>query len=279
MTPAEWAMLIALSVLWGGSFFFNGVAVRELPPMTIVFCRVALAAIVLMLVMRMTGRSLPMRGEVLLAFAGMGIINNVIPFSLIVWGQSQIASGVASILNATTPLFTVIVAHLVTTDERMTPLRAGGVALGFAGVAVMSGAGSDVFNDVPLAAYAACLGAALSYGFASVLGRRFRTLGVAPMAVATGQLTASSLMMLPIMLLVDQPWTLAAPGIGTICALAGLATVSTALAYILFFRILAGAGAVNISLVTLLVPVSAIVLGIAFLGERYWNRATSPEWR
>jgi drug/metabolite transporter (DMT)-like permease len=124
-----------------------------------------------------------------------------------------------------------------------------------------------VFNDVPLAAYAACLGAALSYGFASVLGRRFRTLGVAPMAVATGQLTASSLMMLPIMLLVDQPWTLAAPGIGTIGALAGLATVSTALAYILFFRILAGAGAVNISLVTLLVPVSAIVLGIAFLGE------------
>jgi len=266
MTPAEWAMLIALSLLWGGSFFFNGMAVKELPPLTIVFSRVALAAATLHLVMAATGRRLPGSREIWLAFAGMGVLNNVIPFTLIVWGQSQIASGVASILNATTPLFTVLVAHGFTADERLTPLRIAGVIAGFSGVAVMIGGGT-ILDDVPVAAYAACLGAALSYGFSSVYGRRFRALGVAPLSVATGQLTMSSLMLLPLMLATDRPWTLALPGLDTTLALVGLATVSTALAYILFFRILAGAGATNISLVTFLIPPSAILLGIAFLGE------------
>lgn len=264
MTSVEWAMLIALSLLWGGSFFFNGVAVRELPPLTIVFARVALAALTLHLVMAATGKRQPWRTEVWFAFAGMGALNNVIPFTLIVWGQSQIASGVASILNATTPIFTVLVAHVFTADERLTTTRMAGVIAGFAGVAVMIG---SITGNGPLAAYAACLGAALSYGFASVFGRRFRTFGVAPMNVAAGQLAASSLILLPISLLVDKPWMLPLPGADTMLAVAGLATLSTALAYILYFRILAGAGATNISLVTFLIPPSAIVLGIAFLGE------------
>jgi drug/metabolite transporter (DMT)-like permease len=267
MTPVEWAMLLALSLLWGGSFFFNGVLVRELPPLTIAFFRVAIAAVTLHAVMRVSGRRFPVERRIRWAFAGMGVLNNIIPFSLIIWGQTQIASGVASILNATTPLFTVIVAHVFTADERLTPLRAAGVVTGFAGVAAMAGIGSDAFEGVPIIAYIACLGAALSYGFASVFGRRFKTLGVQPMAVATGQLTASSLILLPIMLLAERPWTLAMPGLEAVAALAGLATVSTALAYILFFRILAGAGATNISLVTFLIPPSAIVLGILFLGE------------
>jgi len=266
MTPPEWAMLIALSLLWGGSFFFNGVTVKELPPLTIVFARVALAAATLHLVMAATGRRLPGGRQAWLAFAGMGILNNVVPFSLIVWGQGHIASGVASILNATTPLFTVLVAHGFTADERLTPLRAGGVVAGFAGVAVMLGAG-HLAGGAPVLAYAACLGAALSYGLASVYGRRFRALGIAPLSVATGQLTLSSLILLPMMLAVDHPWALAMPGTATILALIGLATVSTALAYLLFFRILEGAGATNISLVTFLIPPSAILLGIVFLGE------------
>ena len=266
MTPAEWGMLIALSLLWGGSFFFNGVAVKDLPPLTIVFSRVALAALTLYLFMAATGRRLPGSREVWLAFAGMGILNNVVPFSLIVWGQGQIASGVASILNATTPLFTVLVAHAFTADERLTPLRAGGVVAGFAGVAVMLG-GGHLAGGAPVLAYAACLGAALSYALSSVYGRRFRALGIAPLSVAAGQLTVSSLIMLPMMLVVDRPWALAMPGMDTVLALIGLATVSTALAYLLFFRILAGAGATNISLVTFLIPPSAILLGILFLGE------------
>ncbi|WP_223476661.1 DMT family transporter [Oricola indica] len=267
MSPVEWGMLIALSLLWGGSFFFNGVAVKELPPLTIVFARVALAAATLHIVLAATGRRLPGGREVWLAFAGMGILNNAIPFTLIVWGQGQIASGVASILNATTPLFTVLVAHGFTAEEKLTPLRGAGVIAGFAGVAAML-AGPDLsVGGAPVAAYVACLGAALSYGCAGVFGRRFRVLGVPPLSVATGQLTMSSLTILPLMLLADRPWTLALPGAETLLALIGLATVSTALAYILFFRILAGAGATNISLVTFLIPPSAILLGILFLGE------------
>ena len=267
MTPAEWAMLIALSFLWGGSFFFNGVAVRELPALTIVFSRVALAALTLHLFMAATGRRLPGRREAWLAFAGMGLLNNVAPFTLIVWGQGQIASGVASILNATTPLFTVLAAHGLTADERLTPLRAAGVVAGFSGVAVML-AGPDLgIGGAPVAAYAACLGGALSYGLATVFGRRFRALGIQPLSVATGQLTVSSLVIAPLMLVADRPWALPMPGLETVAALVGLATVSTALAYLLYFRILAGAGATNIALVTFLIPPSAILLGIAFLGE------------
>ncbi|MFZ2099395.1 MAG: DMT family transporter [Oricola sp.] len=266
MTPTEWAMLIALSVLWGGSFFFNGVAVRELPPITIVFARVALAALLLHMAMLATGRRLPKGRAVWLAFLGMGLLNNVVPMSLIVWGQGHIASGVASILNATTPLFTVLVAHAFTHDERLSPARVAGVMVGFAGVAVMIGAGK-MLGDVAVLAYSACLAAALSYGLSSVFGRRFRALGVPPLSVATGQLTMSSLILLPMMLLIDRPWTLTQPAPATILALVALAVVSTAFAYILFFRILAGAGATSISLVTFLIPVSAILLGVVFLDE------------
>lgn len=266
MTPTEWGMLFVLSLLWGGSFFFNGVAVKDLPPMTIVFVRVALGAAILHVVMAATGRRLPASREVWLAFLGMGMLNNLIPFTLILWGQGQIASGVASIINATTPLFTVLVAHVFTADERLTPMRAAGVIAGFAGVAVMLGVG-QMDGGAPVMAYAACLAAALSYALSSVYGRRFRRLGVAPMSVATGQLTISAFVLLPVMLAVDRPWALAAPGMATILALIGLATLSTAVAYLLFFRILSGAGATAISLVTFLIPPSAILLGIAFLGE------------
>lgn len=267
MTHIEWIMLLALSLLWGGSFFFNGVLVQTLPATTIVFFRVAIAALLLHGVIRFAGQRFPLDRKVLMAFLGMGILNNVIPFSLIVWGQTELASGVASILNATTPLFTVLVAHIFTSDERLTRLRIAGIIAGFAGVAVMLGAGAIADGPVPVFAYMACLGAALSYGFAGVFGRRFREMGVRPLSVATGQLTASSLLLLPAVLIVDRPWTLAAPDMTTIAAMLGLAVFATALAYILFFRILAGGGATNISLVTFLIPPSAIVLGILFLGE------------
>jgi len=267
MTPFEWAMVIALSVLWGGSFFFNGVLVRELPPLSVVVGRVAVAAGALWLVMRLMGLRMPTEARIWRAFFGMGLLNNVIPFSLIVWGQTHLASGVASILNATTPLFTVLVAHLLTADERMTGGRLAGVAVGFAGVVVMIGPESPGGLGLGLLAPLACLGGALSYAFAGVYGRRFRAMDVAPMATATGQVTASSIMLVPVMLLVDRPWTLAAPSAAAVAALVGLAVLSTAFAYILYFRILATAGATNLLLVTFLIPVSAIVLGVGVLGE------------
>lgn len=267
MTPLEWAMLVALSAVWGGSFFFNGVAVRELPVFTIVVARVALAALILLAILTLQGERLPRDRRVWTAFLGMGLINNVIPFSLIVWGQQHIASAVASILNASTPLFTVVLAHVLTSDEKMTGGKLAGVVVGFIGVAVMIGFDALEALGSNVAAQLACLGGAVSYAFAGIFGRRFRAMGVTPMTTATGQVVASSVMLLPIMLVLDRPWTLDMPGMGTIGALIGIAALSTALGYVLYFRLLSTAGATNISLVTFLIPVSAIILGLLFLGE------------
>ena len=267
MTRRDWGLLLFLSVLWGGSFFFNQVALAELPPLTLVLLRVALAAAILRAVMRLKGIAMPRDPSIWRAFLAMGLLNNAVPFSLIVWGQSHIASGVAAIMNASTPLFTVLLAHWLTRDERLTAGRLVGVGLGLAGVAVMMGGAVPGGTGATLAGQAACLAAAFSYALAGIYGRRFGALGLPPMAVATGQVTASSLILLPLALLVDRPWKLAAPGAETLLALAGVAALSTALAYVIFFRLLAAAGATNLLLVTLLIPVTAILLGVAVLGE------------
>lgn len=269
-------MLLTLAMVWAGSFFFNGLAVRELPTMTIVLGRVGGASLLLLLLLHLTGSRMPSGLSVWRAFFTMGFLNNVIPFGLIVWGQGHISSGQAAILNATTPIFTVIVAHMLTADETMLRRHIAGVAIGFAGVAVMIG--PEIFDGAAvgdglaaggnvLAAQCALLGAALSYAFASVYGRRFQLLESPPMVTATGQVSASAVMLLPLVLLVDRPWELTMPGASAILAMAGLATISTAFAYVLFFRILASAGATNLSLVTMLIPPGAIGLGILFLDE------------
>lgn len=267
MGPVEWSLLITLSVLWGGSFFFVGVAVSGLPPFTIAVLRVGLAAVVLNLFLLALGLRLPADRGVWLAFFGMGFINNLIPFSLIIWGQTHIASGLASILNATTPLFSILVAHWLTTDERMTPGRITGILLGIAGVAVIIGPGALRGLGTHVLAQLAILGASLSYAFGAVFGRRFRDLGIRPHVTAAGQVSASTVMLLPLALLVDQPWTLAMPGAGVWGAVLGLAVLSTAVAYIIYFRILGSSGATNILLVTFLIPVSAVLLGVTLLGE------------
>jgi drug/metabolite transporter (DMT)-like permease len=268
MGPREWAMLVALSMLWGGSFLFVGVAVRELPPLTLVVLRVGLAALALAAVMRVTGVAVPREPRVWAALVGMGLLNNALPFTLIAWGQSHVASGVSSIFNATTPLFGVLVAHAWTSDEKITPGRLAGVVVGFAGVAIMMGGGALRGLGVQGIAQAAFLAAAFLYAIATVYGRRFKAMGVAPLATATGMLTASTLMLLPVMLIVDRPWTLPPPSFAAIASVLGLALLATALAFILYFRVLASAGATNLMLVTFLIPVSAILLGVTVLGER-----------
>ncbi|WP_243628186.1 DMT family transporter [Rhodovulum sp. BSW8] len=268
MGRAEWAMLLALSVLWGGSFLFVGIAVAELPTLTLVWLRVALAALVLWAAVAATGRRLPRVPRVWAAFLGMGLLNNVIPFSLIVAGQHSIASGLASILNATTPLFTVAVAGLLLADERLSRLKLCGVAAGLAGVAVMIGPDALAGLGTNALAQLAVLGGALSYACAAVFGRRFRRMRVDPLVTAAGQVGAATLLLSPAMLIVDRPWTLPMPGAATCAAVLGLAVLSTALAYLLYFRILARAGATSLSLVTFLIPVSAILLGGLVLGER-----------
>jgi drug/metabolite transporter (DMT)-like permease len=266
MGPAEWALLVVLALLWGGSFFFSKVALADLPPFTVVFGRVALAAVALNLVVRATGNRMPRSLALWGTFAVMGLLNNLIPFSLIVWSQKQIASGLAAILNSTTPLFTVVLAHFVTRDEKLTTNRLVGVLSGLAGVVVMMGPDLLYGLEANVLAQGAVLSAALSYALAGIFGRRFK--GIPPLVTAAGQVTATTCMMLPVLLLVDRPWTLPVPGTRTLLAITGLALLCTALAYVIYFRILAVAGATNLLLVTFLIPVSALLLGGLVLGER-----------
>jgi drug/metabolite transporter (DMT)-like permease len=267
MGGTEWALLILLSLLWGGAFFFGKLGVAEVPPLLLVLLRVGLAALALVAVLALTGQRLPGDWHSWRALAIMGLFNNVIPFGLIFFGQTRIPSGLAAILNATTPLFGVVIAQLAGNQERLTAPRALGVLLGVGGVAVMlapgltSGIGGDVLAE------GACLTAALSYGIAGVFGRRYLG-GIAPLATAAGQLIASSAIILPVVLVaVPELWTLR-PSPGVIGAVAALALLGTALAYVIYFRILAKAGSTNILLVTLLIPVSAALPGGMFLGER-----------
>ena len=268
MGPVEWSLLALLSILWGGAFFFVAVAVETLPPLTIVTLRIGIAAVVLYLIMWMTGIEIPAERRLWIAFAGMGLINNVVPFCLIAWGQIYVASGLASILNATTPFFTAIVAHFLTRDEKLTAARLAGIAVAFAGVVAIVGPETLEGVDADALAQLAVLGAALSFAFAAVFGRRFRDMGAAPLVTATGQLTVSTAMLVPLFLAVDRPWSLPAPGWEAGAAVAGLALLSTALAYIIYFRILATAGATNLLLATLLIPATAVLLGVAVLDER-----------
>jgi drug/metabolite transporter (DMT)-like permease len=178
MTFQDWALLFLLSILWGGSFFFSTVAVRELPPLTVVALRTGIAALTLLMVLRIRGERLPLAKGVTRAFFVMGFLNNLMPFSLLFWAQTVIPSGLASILNATTPIFSIIVAHFLLADERMAPNKAIGILFGLLGVVVLLG--GDVWNGAGLALLGmlACLGAALSYGFAGVYGRRFKSMSL-----------------------------------------------------------------------------------------------------
>jgi drug/metabolite transporter (DMT)-like permease len=269
MGPIEWLLLAILSVLWGGSFFFNKLALAEWPPLAVLLTRVGLAALALQLAVRLSGLSMAVGRPIWLAFFGMGILNNLIPFSLFLWGQQQIASGLASILNAMTPIFSVIVMQIFG-NERATGAKIAGVLAGLVGVAILMGPDALGGLGLNLIAQLACVAATVSYAFSGLYGRRFRELP--PLITAAGQLSASTLMTLPIVLLVNPPWTLPVPSLQVVLALAGLALVSTALAYVIFFRIMRTAGPSNVMLVTFLIPVSAILLGSGLLGEELLPR-------
>lgn len=267
MGKSEWVMLIVLAVLWGGSFFFVEVALKAIPPLSLVACRVFFAAIFLWIFVFASRRRVPTSWKIWFAFAIMGLLNNVIPFTLIVWGQTQIASGIASILNATTPIFTVVVAGLLLPDERATKLKIAGAITGFIGVVVLIGPAA--FTEIGLAVYAqmAVLAAALSYAFAGVFGRRFSGMNVDPVIVAAGQVTTSAILLLPTSLLVDGGLSVDGLGLDILGSVLGLAILSTSMAYVLYFKLLSSAGATNLLLVTFLIPVTAIILGVAVLGE------------
>lgn len=265
MGAQDWAQLLFLSLIWGMSFFLIAIALRGLPVLTVVAGRVLVAAVVLWAYVLMSGRSFPRAPRVWLAFLIIGALNNAIPFALIAWGQTQIPSGLASILNAVTPLSTVLVAAVFLPDEPATPAKITGVVLGLGGVVMMMGLDTLAGHRLAILPQIAVLLATLSYASASTYGRRFARMGVDPIVTAAGMVSGSSLLLVPLALMIDGVPPLAAgPSWG---AVLGLGTLCTGFAYVLYFNVLARAGATNISLVTFLVPVSAILLGWLFLGE------------
>jgi drug/metabolite transporter (DMT)-like permease len=267
MNRAEWGILAGLALIWGAAFFFITIAVTHVEPLTYVWLRLTIAAGGLWLFLRWRGDRLglplPIWGAVLV----LSLFNNVIPFALFGWGQQQIASGLAAILNSTTPIWGVLVAHLFTSDEKISPAKLIGVTIGFLGVATMIGP-DLIGSGGNLLAQLACLTAALCYALAGVWARRFKKLGVTPLKVATSQLIAGALVMAPVAFLVDQPWTQPLPPIEAWGAIAVLALVCSAYAYVLYFKLIDSAGATNALLVTLLVPPIAIIMGAVLLGER-----------
>jgi drug/metabolite transporter (DMT)-like permease len=267
MNRSDWAILAALAVIWGGAFFLIGVAVRHVPPFTYVLMRLTLAAAAMWAILAWRRERLALPREAWGAIVLLALLNNALPFTLFGWAQTHIASGLASILNATTPIWGVIVAHLFTADEKITPRKLVGVAVGFAGVAVMIGPGLLSTLGGGVLAELACVAAALAYAMAGVWARRFKRMGISPFSVTTGQLTVGAAMMLPVALIGDQPWTMVFPPLVAWAAIGTLAVVCTALGYVLYFRLIDRAGATNALLVTLLVPPTAILLGVLFLGE------------
>ena len=264
MSLRAWAILLFLSFLWGGTFFFIELALVDFTPFTIVCLRVLIAALALLTYLKVKGEAIPRDLALWGVFMVMGVLNNIIPFSLIVWGQTHITGSIASILNATTPLFAVILAHFFTADEKLTRHKLFGVLTGFAGVVVMMQPSLKDGFSFESVGQIAILGAALSYGFAGIWGKRLKE--TSALVNAFGMLACSSVIMLPLALILDQPFT-ASPGWISLSAVIALAIFGTALAYILYFRLLALAGAVNLLLVTFLIPVTALLLGVGVLNE------------
>jgi len=268
MGTKDWGMLLLLSFLWGGSFFFISVAISELPPFTLVTMRVGLAALTLWLVLLVSGYPIPKSVKVWRTFMMMGLLGNALPFSLIAWGQTHIGAGLASIINATTPIFTILIAGAFLSDEHITPKKVLGIAAGLLGVIVLIGPSALLELGTNTMAQLAVIGAAISYSSATVFGRRFKAMGISPFDTAVGQVTASTILLLPLVWFIDKPLELANPSLQVWLAILALAIFSTAFAYILFFRILSSSGATNVVLVTFLAPVTASFLSWLILDEQ-----------
>ena len=267
MTTRDWLQLLLLGGLWGASYFFVEIALVGFPVLALVSARIVLAALALWVFVIAARARIPREARVWVAFAVMGFLNNIIPFSLLTWGQVEITASLAAILTATTPMFTIIVAGLLLHDEPVTRSKVFAIALGFVGVVVMIG--PDVLGELGRAAWAqlAILGASLSYAFAGAYGKRFHAWGVTPLVASAGQVSMSAAILVAVILATGNAGAFSHAGTPEWAAVAVLAVFCTAFAYLLFFRLLASAGATNVMLVTFIIPVSAILLGVTFLGE------------
>jgi drug/metabolite transporter (DMT)-like permease len=265
MTLGDWALLGLLGLLWSGSYIFVALAVREVPTLTLVFVRVSLAALILWGLARVSRAAFPIQVRIWAALALGGFLNCALPFVILFWGQKHLPASLTAILVSTGPLLTIVCAHFLTHDERMNAPRIIGVGLGLVGVAVLIGI--DALRDFGVQSLAelGILGVALCYALAAVVSRQFAA--QPPIVTAVGQLATSALMILPVAVVVDRPWQMSPPGAVGFGATAGLTLLGTALAYVVYFRLLRHVGAGNTMLVSFLTPIGASILGVAILGE------------
>jgi drug/metabolite transporter (DMT)-like permease len=263
----DWALMLTLAMLWGGAFFFIAKILEEVPPYTMVLLRLAFATPPLFVVLYMNGQNFRLPTKVYGYFLILGAMNVAFPFILFAWAQLKISSGLASVLNATTPLWGVLVAHLLTRDDKATPMRILGVVLGFAGVATMMGAGLETASSVTILAQLACVVATLCYALSSIFAAKLYNEGVSTLQLATGQTLAGAIFMLPVVLATETPWANPVPSLSVLGYMIALSLLSTTLAYILYFKLLSRVGAANSLAITFLIPVVAIALGAIFLGE------------
>ena len=263
--------IVFLAALWGPSFLFIKIAVAEIPPLTLVVGRVGIGAVLIYLVLRLRGRNLPRFGPVWKHFAVMAFFQNALPFALFNWGEQHIDSALAAILNGTTPLFTILLAHIFVEDDRLTMDKLLGVVVGFAGLLTLIAPSLfEGFQATTWGLLAVTLAAA-SYGIAIVYSR-LNLRGLPPLVAPTAQLSLATLYMLPLSLLIEQPFRLPGPSLNAIGSLLALAIFGTAMAFVVYYYVLERTSATNISMVTYLVPIFGVILGVVVLSEQLrWN--------
>ena len=266
MGLADWLRILLLSLLWGSSFFYIEIALQSSGPLTIVLARVALAATALMLYCKLRGTPIALNRRVLGSLCVLALLGSVLPFSLITAGQTQIESGLTAILIAAAPFFTVLLGHVWSRMEPATLPKITGILIGMAGVAVLMGADVGQGLSGSLIGQLAVLTAAFVYASSALYARRFREMP--PSLLSAWMLTFSTLILAPIAFLIERPFE-TFPEPSGLAAIAALALLSTAFAYLLYFRVLASAGATNAMLVTFVQPLVAILLGVLFLHERF----------
>lgn len=266
MTLKEWSLLILLAAIWGSSFPFTKAAVTEITPMTLIFSRMFIASLFLLLILLITRQRFPLGVKRWGTFFVMAFLNSVLPFNLIAWGLQYIDSSLGSILNATTPIFSVILVHLLTREDQLTGNRISGVVVGWIGILVLFGAGSFNSSDNSLWGRLAILGAAVSYALGAIYSRN-KIKDIPQISATAGIIIAASIISGAGALVFEDPIHLH-PGFSSITSAVSLGILCTGSAYLIYYRLLASTGSTNVLLVTFLIPFSSTLLSIGFLGER-----------
>ncbi len=269
-TSIEFALLLALATLWGASYTFIKVGVETIPPVTLIAARTLIAGGLLLVVIRSRGLRLPKDAATWRRFLFQACLNSVIPFTLIAWAERTVDAGLATILNSTSPIFAFLLTAVMTRHEMVTARKLFGVFAGIAGtcliigVQALDGLGRELWAQLAIVAATVC------YAGAAIFGRTFKALD--PIMPAAGSLLCGAAILIPVSFAVDQPWMLA-PSRQSVLALLGLSVFSTALAFVIYFRLVQTLGSVGTTSQSYLRVPIGVAIGAIFLGETLTSTA------